>query len=107
MAKRKKEPDADLGSPRSVPDDPYDPCTGLGGQRLAAEVYYYTNCATAPDFAAWWKARHVDQRPVIEACLITARGDLAKTPLNEATRTAAEMALTLFARTYREASGND
>lgn len=102
----KKVSEKELGSPPSVPGDPYDPCTGEGGLRLAAEVYYYTNCATDLEFAAWWKARAARQGPTVEACMLTARADLAKTPLSGEARTAAEMALTLFARTYREASND-
>ena len=51
----KRKPRRQLQQQR-VADAPYSSLTGHGGERLAAEVYYYTNCSTAAEFSAWWEA---------------------------------------------------
>lgn len=62
MAKRSKP---------KAKDAPYDSLTGRGGERLAQEVYYYTNCATAAEFAEWWKRNQTSIAKPMKAVRVT------------------------------------
>jgi hypothetical protein len=110
-----------------VPDEPYDPCTTLGGQRLAAEVYYYTNCQTAADFAAWWEmnkqaltvsksAGEADHEAgfkdgmhtasmVVDEVLHDLRVDLENADLDPTANTAVRMTLEMVSRLWYERKG--
>ena len=110
-----------------APDEPYDPCTQMGGQLLAAEAYYYTNCQTAKDFGAWWvlnqralaasKAEGEGEREAgfkdgmysasvaLDEVLRDARNDIENMALDPVADTAARMMVEYVSRLWYERKG--